>query len=106
MIGLVQKQTMDEPAKTVPAPVEEQTVKAATAIPDYVVYIGPSIRAMIAKNAIISKDEMGNIDQALERFPEIKHLLIPGDQLGEARAQIKNPDSFLAQVYGKLAINA
>ena len=74
--------------------------------PDYVVYIGPSLRAMITKNAIIRKQDLNSVELALERYPDIKHLLIPGDQLGTARAQIRNPDSFLAQVYGRLAQTA
>lgn len=91
---------------TVPERIMENPPELVIDSPSYFVYIGPSLRALIAKNAIIGKDNLDTIKTALERYPDINHLLIPGDQLGAARAQIRDPDSFLAQVYGRLAIKA
>lgn len=88
-----------EPTKT-PAPAAKQPQAA------FFVYIGPDIRGLISKNAIYRKDEMKRLDPALEKHPDIKHLLIPGEQLGAARETIRKPDSYLAMVYDRLANRA
>lgn len=72
----------------------------------FYMYIGPSIRGVISRNAIIRKGEMKRLDDALAKYPDIKHLLIPGEQLGAARIAIKKPNSFLAAVYNRLADKA
>ena len=72
----------------------------------FYMYIGPSIRGVISMNAIIRKDELKRLDDALAKYPDIKHLLIPGDRLGAARIAIKKPDGFLATIYNRLANKA
>lgn len=95
------------------AKVEEKTVapvKQATAAKQpqaaFYMYIGPSIRGLISGNTVYRKDELKALDAALAKHPDIKHLLIPGEQLGAARIAIKKPDSFLAAVYDRLANKA
>lgn len=72
----------------------------------YQVYIGPSIRGVISENAIITKNEMARIQDALVKYPDIKALLIPGENLGEARSALKKRDSYLRAVYIRLAAKA
>lgn len=72
----------------------------------FYMYIGPSIRGLISKNAIYPRKDLKRLDDALAKHPDIKHLLIPDNQLGAARIAIKKPDSFLAVVYDRLAEKA
>lgn len=72
----------------------------------FYMYIGPSIRGQISKNAVYSGDELKSLDKVLKKYPDIKHLLIPGEQLGQARIAIKDTNSFLATIYNRLADKA
>lgn len=89
--------------KTTEAPAKPQAVKEKAA---FYVYIGPSIRGLISRNAIYEVNELKSLDRALEKHPDIKHLLIPGEQLGQARIAIKDADSFLSTIYNRLANKA
>lgn len=95
----IQEEKVVTPAKT-KAPAA-RTPQAA-----FFMYIGPSIRGVISKNAIYRRDELKKLDEALAAHTDIRYLLIPGDQLGAARADLKKPDSFLAAVYDRLANKA
>ena len=88
------------------APEKPTTQSASPKKAAYYMYIGPSIRGVISMNAIIRQDELKRLDNALAKYPDIKHLLIPGDRLGAARIAIKKPDSFLAAIYNRLANKA
>lgn len=72
----------------------------------FYVYIGPSIRGLISKNAVYSGDELKSLDKAIKKHPDIKHLLIPGEQLGKARIAIRDANSYLAMIYNRLANKA
>ena len=88
--------------------VEEVEPEAAPAAspPAYLVYIGPSIRGNISANAIITQDGLALLRDTLNKYPDIKTLLMPGDKLAEARATLKNPGSYLRAVYTRLAAKA
>lgn len=102
----VKKTPDSKPANKAPEPVKLQPQVAKQPQAAFFVYIGPDIRGVISKNAIYRKDELKGLDDAIKQHPDIKHLLIPGEQLGEARATIKKQDSFLAAVYNRLATKA
>lgn len=84
----------------------EQEAAPEAAPPAYLVYIGPSIRGRISANAIITQDGLALIRDTLDKYPEIKTLLMPGDKLAEARAELKQPGSYLRAVYTRLAAKA
>lgn len=88
------------------AQAKPQAPAARTNQAAFYMYIGPAIRGLISSNAIYRKDELKRLDDALAKYPDIKHLLIPGEQLGAARIAIKKPDSFLSVVYNRLAKQA
>ena len=81
----------------------KQPVKAAVQEPDYLVYLGPSLRGYISKNQIIPRPQLLALDRVKEKYPEIKYLLVPGDQVASSRAMIKRADNFLASAYERLA---
>ena len=105
----VKKKTPDQPdILRITEAVETAELKAAPAAvpPPYLVYIGPSIRGKISANAIITQDGLALIRDTLDKYPEIKTLLMPGDKLAEARAELKQPGSYLRAVYTRLAAKA
>ena len=83
-------------------PVNEP-VKAVAQDPDYLVYLGPSLRGYISKNQIIPRPQLLALDRVKEKYPDVKYLLVPGDQVASSRAMIKRADNFLASVYERLA---
>lgn len=105
----VKKKSPDKPdvlriSETVEA-VEPEAAPAA-APPAYLVYIGPSIRGNISANAIITQGGLALLRDTLDKYPDIKTLLMPGDKLAEARAELKQPGSYLRAVYTRLAAKA
>ena len=84
-------------------PVKEARAKTTPARPAYLVYIGPSIRGHLVKNAVIRRDQFKALERSLEAYPEIKHLLVTGDQVAASRAMVRQPDSYLHAVYAQLA---
>lgn len=105
----VKKKSPDQPdILRITEMVEEVEPKAApeAAPPAYLVYIGPSIRGRISANAIITQDGLALLRDTLNKYPDIKTLLMPGDKLAKARAELKEPGSYLRAVYTRLAAKA
>ena len=105
----VKKKTPDQPGiLRITETVESVGHEAAPAAvpPPYLVYIGPSIRGKISANAIITQDGLTLLRDTLDKYPDIKILLMPGDRLAEARATLKEPGSYLRAVYTRLAAKA
>ena len=80
-----------------------EPVKAAAQEPDYLVYLGPSLRGYISKNQIIPRHQLLALDRVKEKHPDVKYLLVSGDQVASTRAMIKRADNFLASAYERLA---
>lgn len=72
----------------------------------FFVYLGPSIRGVI-QNASIYNGSRAEVEQflagAIEQFPRIRRLLIPGEILAEERQKIRTPGNALYIAYKKLA---
>lgn len=105
----VKKKAPDMPdilriSETVEAVEPEATPEAVP--PAYLVYIGPSIRGKISANAIITQDGLALLRDTMDKYPDIKTLLMPGDKLAKARAELKEPGSYLRAVYTRLAAKA
>lgn len=64
----------------------------------YCVYLGPSIRGAVQHGAIFkcSRDEAcAQLADLIARWPRIRSLIVDGEQLSEARIQLKTPGNGL-----------
>lgn len=71
----------------------------------YCVYLGPSIRGAVQHGAIFkcSRDEAcKQLAPHVERWPRIRSLIVDGEQLSEARIQLKTPGNGLYEQSRKL----
>ena len=58
------------------------------------VYIGPTIRGVVNYGAIFHGTYQEVIQaeaEMVEQFPPIRHLIVPGENLGQARIDIHTP---------------
>lgn len=72
----------------------------------FCVYIGPTITGVIQSGSIHhgSKDEaLANIQLAVDKYPLIKALVVPGEALAESRVKVKTPGNYLYNQYRALA---
>jgi len=80
----------------------------AAAVPvneDFFVYLGPSIRGLIQNGDIFKGDRekvMEDAKAAIDRFPLIEKMLVPGETLFKARVQIKTEGTALYAYSKKL----
>lgn len=99
-----------KPVKPVELPPEEQeeelkeTQVEETAEPEvrkeensFCMYVGPNIVGVIQYGRIYGSREEAEAKEAraIERFPEIRALLVPGDEIAQARANIHKPGTRL-----------
>lgn len=64
----------------------------------YCVYLGPSIRGAVQHGAIFkcSRDEAcAQLADLIARWPRVRSLIVDGEQLSEARIQLKTPGNGL-----------
>lgn len=69
-------------------------------------YIGPTILGVIQNGTILrgSKAEaVTAVQTAVEKYPLIQTMIVPGECLGTARIQIKTPGNLLYNNYRRLA---
>lgn len=69
-------------------------------------YIGPSIAGAIRNGAIFKgtrADALSAAAAAIEKQPLVKTLIISGDDLPEARLQVKKPGNALNAMYRRIA---
>lgn len=67
-----------------------------------VIYIGPSVRRVAAKNTVYSNGLTPMLEAFCEKYPVAKTLIVPVSGLAEARAQLKASSSALRSCYEKL----
>lgn len=80
--------------------------KAGAKSAGFCMYIGPSIVGAIQQARILygdKQDALAQISAAVEKYPLIATLVIPGDQVPEARIKVKTPGNLLYVNYHKLA---
>lgn len=85
--------------------------KPATKKPDgcaagFYCYIGPSISGVIRNGAIFKgtrADALSVAAAAIEKQPLVKTLIVSGDDLPEARLQVKKPGNALHAMYQRVA---
>lgn len=83
---------------------EPQTAKNA---PKQYVYIGPSVpRGKLLKNAIFTgnREEIEKyLADVLEKYPKIKNLIVPIEELARSREQVSKTGNALNRCYVELA---
>jgi len=73
----------------------------------YFVYIGPTIKSAVQHNTIIegNREEVERkLAAAIEKYPPIAQLLVSGNDLAEARKQIKQPGNRLYVTCRRLTV--
>lgn len=83
-------------------PAEETVIKS--------VYIGPSIPKSKLRNGMILKGTQEEIEQfisgKIERYPEIKHLLVKPEELAQAQKKVQTKGNILHKYYQDMAAKA
>lgn len=72
---------------------------------EYYVYIGPTIRSAVQQNTIITGSRevvKKKLAGAIEKYPPIEQLIVNGEELAEARKQIKQPGNRMYEVCKRL----
>lgn len=84
-----------------------KTAPGLTEQANYYVYIGPTIRSAIQRNTVIPgnlEEVKKSLARAIEQYPPIAQLLVTGDELTEARKQIKQPGNRLYEMCRRLTV--
>ena len=82
------------------------TTKTKETGPRYCVYLGPSIRGAVQNGAIIqgTRDEaVTQLTAVIRRYPAVKNLLVPDEELAAARVNIKKPGTALHEYHRRLS---
>lgn len=69
------------------------------------VYIGPSIRGLIMSGSIFRgtrRKVVSMLSVVLEKYPKVERLLVPSEELAEARKKIKIEGNSLSNAYRTL----
>ncbi|MCI9506158.1 MAG: hypothetical protein HFF62_06145 [Oscillospiraceae bacterium] len=107
----VPDRTVTEP---VPAPTEnispqKNSEKAGGPPSGFYIHIGPTIPGLIQANTIYRgsrEHALTDAKEAIEKYPLIKTLIVPGDYLPVARLKIKTTGNALHANYVRLAAAA
>ncbi len=67
-----------------------------------VVYVGPSIKNVISAGTVYNNGIPETFIQEMDRQPVIKSLLMPVEQLAEARKELARAGSALKTIYDKV----
>ncbi|MCD8355865.1 MAG: hypothetical protein LUE11_04760 [Clostridia bacterium] len=87
--------------------VVEETTTADSGEKIKLAYIGPSIPHFSLRNAMVLTGTEGEIEAftkpLLERYPEIKYLLVPVDKLSDAKRKMRRKGNILTKYYRDMA---
>lgn len=101
-----QEQPAAELAQEPSAGSAESKAKAGGPPSGFYIYVGPNIAGLIQSNKTYRGDRasvLASLQKAIERYPLIKTLIIPGDSLPMARPKLKTAGNALHANYVKLA---
>jgi len=90
------------PTQPKPAPVAE---KASEKTAGFCVYIGPTIIGVVQRGTVYRGDKpevLALLKDAVEKYPLIASLVVPGHALPESRVKVKTPGNLLYVNYHKL----
>lgn len=88
---------------------EKKVFKKAVSAGDsdgFCVYLGPNIRGVIQSGTIFNEPRekvITSLSAAVEKYPLIAELIIPGESLANDRIKVKTPGNLLYVNYKKLA---
>lgn len=86
--------------------VKAKNGKAGAKSAGFCMYIGPSILGTIQCSRILygsRQDALRQLSSAIEKYPLIAALIVPGEKLPEARRKVKEPGNLLYVNYHRLA---
>lgn len=103
-------ESVQEPPTVSTAPVSEPAdqkndVKAGGPPSGFYIYLGPTIRGLIQANEIYRGNReyaLTKAQPAIQKYPLIKTLIIPGDYLPAARQKLKTSGNALHANYTRL----
>ena len=98
----VTSKTEEKTTTTAKAPIKTTTTPTKKATKEVVIYVGPEIAEVVAANTIFNNGISNELENAIEKVPAIKKLIIPIKELSVARIQINTKDSALAICYKKV----
>lgn len=83
---------------------DNKTVKAATAAkkPVIVMYIGPSIKGVVAYGTIFNNGITEELRAEIEKIPAVGGLIVPTTQLAAASADVEREGSAYNVLYHKV----
>lgn len=103
--GSAQGQPTASTASALEPAAQKNDVKAGGPPSGFYIYLGPTIRGLIQANTIYRGDRahaLAEAKEAIEKYPLIKTLIVPGDYLPVARLRIKTPGNALHANYTRL----
>jgi hypothetical protein len=68
-------------------------------------YIGPTVNGVITYGTIFGTGKAQTIRElggAIEQYPRIAALIVPGGELPEARVKVSTPGNYLYEAYRKM----
>lgn len=71
----------------------------------FCVYLGPSIRGLVQNGSIYEgtrESVLELLSVQISKYPRIGTLIIPGDEIAEARVKLKNKGNYLFEENRKL----
>lgn len=80
--------------------------KKKKATEEFCVYIGPNLKGLIQTGQVFMGDKEAakqEAARAIEARPLIRHLIVSGSRLPEARREVTKPGTALYQFYRRLA---
>lgn len=84
---------------------ESKAAKAKEKEKRTLVYIGPSIKNLVSSGTVYNNGVPEALIQEMKEQPVIKSLLVPVEELAEARKELAQPGSALKIIYDKVVTN-
>ena len=66
------------------------------------VYIGPSLKNIVQTGTAFTGGYPPKLQEAVKTFPYLAELVVPAENLAQARKALKEPGSSLNQIYSKI----
>lgn len=80
----------------------KQPVKSEMGQKKTLVYIGPSIKNVVSTGTVYNNGIPETLIQEMNKQPVLKSLLVPVEELADARRELAKPGSALTTIYNKV----
>lgn len=84
---------------------QPETKAAKTKEKKTLVYIGPAIKGVVSSGTVYNNGVPEALIQEMVEQPVIKSLLVPVEELADARRELTKPGSALKIIYDKVVTN-